>query len=115
MRRAAARHRAGSDGTLGRRTNDGDLTGATFPAWLTDLAGRAQTVGLADRRGECIHSACTHYNRCFVEKSMRRSRRADIVISNHALVMINAAYARRPIRKTTGRRRAPPPDALCLR
>ena len=24
---------------------------------------------------------------------MRRSRRADIVISNHALVMINAAYA----------------------
>ena len=74
-------------------TNDGGLTGATFPAWLTDLAGRAQTIGLADRRGECIHSACTHYNRCFVEKSVRRSRRADIVISNHALVMINAAYA----------------------
>jgi ATP-dependent DNA helicase DinG len=77
-------------------TNDGDLTGATFPAWLTDLVGRAQTVGLADRRGECIHSACAHYNRCFVEKSVRRSRRADIVISNHALVMINAAYAPPP-------------------
>ncbi|MGB2495386.1 MAG: ATP-dependent DNA helicase [Candidatus Puniceispirillaceae bacterium] len=77
-------------------TNDGDLTGATFPAWLTDLAGRAQTIGLADRRGECIHSACSHYNRCFVEKSVRRSRRADIVISNHALVMINAAYAPPP-------------------
>ena len=77
-------------------TNDGDLTGATFPAWLTDLAGRAQTTGLADRRGECIHSACAHYNRCFVEKSVRRSRRADIVISNHALVMINAAYAPPP-------------------
>ena len=74
-------------------TNDGDLTGPTFPAWLTDLVGRAQTVGLADRRGECIHSACTHYNRCFVEKSVRRSRRADIVITNHALVMINAAYS----------------------
>ena len=77
-------------------SNDGDLTGATFPAWLTDLAGRAQTIGLADRRGECIHSACSHYNRCFVEKSVRRSRRADIVISNHALVMINAAYAPPP-------------------
>ena len=77
-------------------TADGDLTGATFPAWLTDLAGRAQTNGLADRRGECIHSACSHYNRCFVEKSVRRSRRADIVISNHALVMINAAYAPPP-------------------
>ena len=74
-------------------TNDGDLTGPTFPAWLTDLVGRPQTIGLADRRGECIHSACAHYNRCFVEKSMRRARRADIVISNHALVMINAAYA----------------------
>merc|ERR1712185_566325 len=77
-------------------TNDGDLTGATFPAWLTDLAGRPQTIGLADRRGECIHSACAHYNRCFVEKSVRRSRRADVVISNHALVMINAAYAPPP-------------------
>ena len=74
-------------------TGDGDLTGPTFPAWLTDLVGRPQTVGLADRRGECIHSACAHYNRCFVEKSVRRSKRADIVISNHALVMVNAAYA----------------------
>ena len=43
-------------------TGDGDLTGPTFPAWLTDLVGRAQTIGLADRRGECIHSACAHYN-----------------------------------------------------
>ena len=85
-------------------TNDGDLTGPTFPAWLSDLVGRAQTVGLADRRGECIHSACTHYNRCFVEKSMRRARRADIVISNHALVMINAAYAP-PVEAETDRRR----------
>ena len=74
-------------------TQDGDLTGPTFPAWLTDLVGRPQTIGLADRRGECIHSACAHYNRCFVEKSVRRSKRADIVISNHALVMVNAAYA----------------------
>lgn len=84
-------------------SDDGDLTGASFPAWLMDLAGRAQTTGLADRRGECIHAACQHYNKCFVEKSVRRSRRADIVITNHALVMINAAYAghddkRRPTR-----------------
>ena len=34
-------------------TNDGDLTGSSFPAWLIDLFGRATTVGLADRRGEC--------------------------------------------------------------
>ena len=90
-RRPATRHSARADGTLGRCT-DGDLTGPTFPAWLSDLVGRVQTVGLPT--GAANHpSACTHYNRCFVEKSMRRARRADIVISNHALVMINAAYA----------------------
>ena len=84
-------------------TNDGDLTGASFPAWLMDLLGRAQTIGLADRRGECVHAACAHYNKCFVEKSTRSAKRADIVVTNHALVMIHAAYAsnddrRRPTR-----------------
>ena len=80
-------------------SNDGDLTGASFPAWLLDLFGRAQTTGLADRRGECIHAACTHYNRCFVEKSIRAAKRADIVVTNHALVMIQAAYAGRSERR----------------
>ncbi len=74
-------------------SSDGDLTGASFPAWLLDLLGRAQTTGLADRRGECIHTACSHYNRCFVEKSIRAAKRADIVVTNHALVMTQATYA----------------------
>ena len=72
-------------------TPDGDLTGNSFASWLIDLLGPRLTRGLADRRGECIHSACTHYHKCFVEKSIRMSRNADIVIANHALVMINAA------------------------
>ncbi|MEI7610986.1 MAG: ATP-dependent DNA helicase, partial [Rhodospirillaceae bacterium] len=72
-------------------TRDGDLQGSDFPGWLVDVLGRAATVGLADRRGECIYSGCEHYNRCFIEKSVRRGRRADIVIANHALVMIQAA------------------------
>ncbi len=72
-------------------TRDGDMVGGDFPAWLADLAGRARTRGLADRRGECIYSACSHYRKCFVEKSIRRARRADIVIGNHALVMYQAA------------------------
>ncbi len=76
-----------------RRTRDGDMVGGDFPAWLADLAGRARTRGLADRRGECIYSACPHYNRCFIEKSVRRARRADIAIANHALVMVQAARA----------------------
>ena len=72
---------------------DGDLTGPGFPAWLIDLLGQGTTIGLADRRGECIHSACRHYQKCFVEKSRQKSRRADIVVANHALVMISAAMA----------------------
>ena len=70
---------------------DGDLTGAGFPAWLIDLLGTATTLGLADRRGECIHSACPHYGKCFGERAKRRATEADIVIANHALVMISAA------------------------
>ena len=69
---------------------DGDLTGTHFPAWLVDLMGPRATTNLSDRRGECIHSACAHYHKCFVEKSIRGTRHADIVIANHALVMMHA-------------------------
>ena len=72
-------------------TRDGDMTGGDFPGWLVDIAGRARTLGLADRRGECIYSACDHYARCYIEKSIRRARKADVVIANHALVMVQAA------------------------
>ena len=73
------------------RTRDGDLTGGDFPAWLADLLGRRNTLDLADRRGECIYSACAHYQKCFIERTVRRARRADIVVANHALVMTQAA------------------------
>ena len=73
-------------------TRDGDLSG-DFPFWLADLVGRSRTLGLSDRRGECIYSACPHYTRCFIEQSVRRARDAEIVVANHALVMIQAANA----------------------
>ncbi|MCP4329216.1 MAG: ATP-dependent DNA helicase [Alphaproteobacteria bacterium] len=72
-------------------SHDGDMTGGDFPAWLGDLLGPGLTTGLADRRGECIYSACSHYGKCFIEHTVRRARRADIVVANHALVMIQAA------------------------
>lgn len=72
-------------------TRDGDMVGGDLPAWLIDLAGPRLTLGLADRRGECIYAACPHYRRCFIEASVRAARRADIVIANHALVMAQAA------------------------
>ncbi|HVO00552.1 MAG TPA: ATP-dependent DNA helicase [Candidatus Cybelea sp.] len=72
-------------------TRDGDMAGGDLPGWLPDLLGSARTLGLADRRGECVYSACPHYGRCFIERSVRRARKAEIVIANHALVMIQAA------------------------
>ncbi len=72
-------------------TRDGDLSGGDFPGWLPGLLGFSHTTGLADRRGECIYSACDHYHRCFVERSVRKSRHAELVIANHALVMIQTA------------------------
>lgn len=74
-------------------SRDGDLSGADFPGWLPGLLGVANTTGLADRRGECIYSACDHYHKCFIEKAVRKSRRASIVVANHALVMIQTALA----------------------
>lgn len=74
-------------------TPDGDLSGAAFPGWLPALLGFAGSLGLADRRGECIYAACPHYQRCFVERSVRRAERARIVVVNHALVMARAAMA----------------------
>jgi ATP-dependent DNA helicase DinG len=75
-----------------RASRDGDMVGGDFPSWLPDLTGRGRTLELADQRGECVYSACPHYHRCFIERSVRRARRAEIVIANHALVMVQAAF-----------------------
>jgi ATP-dependent DNA helicase DinG len=80
-----------------RATRDGDMTGGDFPAWLPGLfaVGATAAAGpsnLVDRRGECVHAACPHYRVCFIEKAVRASRRADLVIANHALVLTQAAF-----------------------
>jgi len=72
-------------------SRDGDMIGGDFPAWLGDLMGRGLTYDLTDTRGECLYSACPHYQKCFIEHTQRRARRADIVVANHALVMVHAA------------------------
>lgn len=69
----------------------GDLVAGDFPGWLAELIGRGRVNALADRRGECIHSACPHFRRCFVETNVRAARHARIVVANHALVMAQAA------------------------
>jgi ATP-dependent DNA helicase DinG len=73
-------------------TADGDIQGGDLPGWLAELFGTAAILGLADRRGECIHAACPHWRRCFVEHTIRRARAAPLVVANHALVMAQAAW-----------------------
>lgn len=73
-------------------TPDGDLTGNGFHGWLPGVIGTGGTLSLADRRGECIFSACDHYHKCYSEKIIRKATRTPIVIANHAVVMIKAAH-----------------------
>jgi ATP-dependent DNA helicase DinG len=76
-----------------RASRDGDMVGGDFPAWLAQrLTGIGEGRGaLTDRRGECVYTACLHFKKCFIEKAIRKARRADIVVANHALVMRQAA------------------------
>ncbi|HVC63538.1 MAG TPA: ATP-dependent DNA helicase [Acetobacteraceae bacterium] len=73
-------------------TDDGDLQGGDLPGWFAELFGAPLIASLADRRGECIHAACTHWRKCFVEHTIRRARTAELVVANHALVMTQAAW-----------------------
>jgi ATP-dependent DNA helicase DinG len=75
-------------------SKDGDMVGGDLPGWLPSLFRRAGAAALTDRRGECVYAGCPHYRRCFIERAERAGREADIVIANHALVMVNAARAR---------------------
>tara|TARA_R110000868_G_scaffold20217_14_gene85882 strand:- start:9937 stop:12900 length:2964 start_codon:yes stop_codon:yes gene_type:complete len=74
-----------------RVSRDGDMVGGDFPAWLTQRLTNDPRGALTDRRGECIYTACAHFKKCFIEKAIRKARRADIVVANHALVMRQAA------------------------
>ena len=80
---------------------DGDMIGGDLPGWLTTLFRRAGATALTDRRGECVYAGCPHYRKCFIERAARASAEADIVIANHALVMVNAARGRETATRPT--------------
>jgi len=75
-------------------SRDGDMVGGDLPGWLTSLFRRAGATALTDRRGECVYAGCPHYRKCFIERAARASQDADLVIANHALLMVNAARGR---------------------
>ncbi|OHT22064.1 ATP-dependent DNA helicase [Edaphosphingomonas haloaromaticamans] len=75
-------------------SRDGDMVGGDLPGWLVTLFRRAGSTALTDRRGECVYAGCPHYRKCFIERSARAAEGADLVIANHALVMILATRRR---------------------
>ncbi|MEO1489433.1 MAG: ATP-dependent DNA helicase, partial [Pseudomonadota bacterium] len=75
-------------------TRDGDMIGGDLPGWLGTLFRKRGIAALTDQRGECIYAGCPHYRKCFIERAGRDSAQADLVIANHALVMVNAARGR---------------------
>ncbi|MEO6040279.1 MAG: ATP-dependent DNA helicase [Croceibacterium sp.] len=83
-------------------SQDGDMIGGDLPGWLGTLFRGRAIRSLTDQRGECVYAGCPHYRKCFIERSARASAQADLVIANHALVMVNAArgrdHAQRPTR-----------------
>ncbi len=74
-----------------RYSRDGDMIGGDFPSWLGETFGVGRLSQLTDRRGECVYSACSHYKKCFIEKAQRKAKNANLVIANHALVMVQSA------------------------
>jgi len=74
-----------------RYTRDGDMVGGDLPGWLLQRLGTARASGLTDRRGECVFAGCQHWRKCYIEHSSRKARHADLVVANHALVMVRAA------------------------
>ncbi|MEO6388503.1 MAG: ATP-dependent DNA helicase [Croceibacterium sp.] len=83
-------------------SRDGDMIGGDLPGWLGTLFRNRAIRSLTDQRGECVYAGCPHYRKCFIERAARASAQADLVIANHALVMVNAArgrdHAQRPTR-----------------
>jgi len=75
----------------GAFTRDGDMIGGDLPGWLGTLFRKRGIAALTDSRGECIYAGCPHYRKCFIERAARDSAQADLVIANHALMMVNAA------------------------
>ena len=75
-------------------SSDGDMIGGDLPGWLGTLFHKRGIAALTDQRGECVYAGCPHYRKCFIERSARAAAQADLVIANHALVMVNAARGR---------------------
>lgn len=67
-------------------TEDGDITGADFPAWIAQLYGPQHTLYSTDRLRECNYQGCPFFERCFAEIARTKAEQSDLVVTNHAMV-----------------------------
>lgn len=67
-------------------TDDGDLSGASFPGWFTALYGYSVTIGSADKNRDCIYAACPFYFQCYAERARALTNDAPLVVANHAVM-----------------------------
>ncbi|MFM6830337.1 MAG: ATP-dependent DNA helicase, partial [Novosphingobium sp.] len=82
-------------------SQDGDMIGGDLPGWLGTLFRKRGIAALTDQRSECVYAGCPHYRKCFIERAARASASAELVIANHALVMVNAARGRDAAQRPT--------------
>ncbi|QCE35588.1 ATP-dependent DNA helicase [Acetobacteraceae bacterium] len=74
-----------------KESKDGDIKGGDLPGWFNHLYGYSHIFQLTDKEGECLHTGCLFYQRCFFESINQKSLNARLIISNHALTLIRLA------------------------
>lgn len=80
-----------------QETRHGDVLSGDFPRWLPPLLQTMPIGSFTDKQGECLFTACPHYRKCFIEKSIQQAREADVIVANHALTI----YAGRSALRTS--------------
>ena len=71
-------------------TRDGDFTGDPFYARLSEFLPDAAIRSVTDKARDCTRAGCEFYKKCFVEKAEDKSKNAQIIVANHAVLIARA-------------------------
>ncbi|MCP4354693.1 MAG: ATP-dependent DNA helicase [Proteobacteria bacterium] len=70
-----------------KETKDGDIISGDFPQWLFSIH-KKRAVDYTDFDEDCSFAACPYFKQCFIQSSIQNANNANIVVSNHALSII---------------------------
>jgi ATP-dependent DNA helicase DinG len=68
-----------------RKTKDGDLSGLPFDVFAKGIGHMVTATG-----DQCLGSKCGDFDRCPLMKARQRAQAADIVVTNHSLLLSDA-------------------------